>query len=43
MKLSETIEGFEKILEGTLDWLPERVFYLVGTIEEALANNKDSL
>lgn len=37
VKLSETIEGFKLILNGELDDLPEQAFYLVGTLEEALA------
>jgi F-type H+-transporting ATPase subunit beta len=35
--LKETISGFEEILEGKLDDLPEQAFYLVGNIEEAKA------
>jgi F-type H+/Na+-transporting ATPase subunit beta len=37
VSLSEAIEGFEKILGGELDELPEQSFYLVGNINEALA------
>ncbi len=33
--LKETIDGFEEILAGKLDDLPEQAFYLVGNIEEA--------
>ncbi|MEN9251535.1 MAG: F0F1 ATP synthase subunit beta [Thermostichales cyanobacterium BF4_bins_65] len=36
VKLSETIEGFQRILSGELDNLPEQAFYLVGNIEEAI-------
>jgi len=35
VKLDETIAGFEEILSGKLDDLPEQAFYLVGNIEEA--------
>ncbi|KAG5585865.1 hypothetical protein H5410_046299 [Solanum commersonii] len=35
--LAETIQGFELILSGELDGLPEQAFYLVGTIDEATA------
>ena len=35
VSLKETIEGFEEILSGKLDDLPEQAFYLVGNIEEA--------
>jgi F-type H+-transporting ATPase subunit beta len=37
VKLSETIEGFKLILSGELDDLPEQAFYLVGTLDEAIA------
>lgn len=37
VSLSETIEGFKLILSGELDSLPEQSFYLVGSIEEAIA------
>ena len=33
--LKETIEGFEEILQGKLDDLPEQAFYMVGNIEGA--------
>ncbi|MBP0018888.1 MAG: F0F1 ATP synthase subunit beta [Cyanobacteria bacterium SBLK] len=35
--LEETIKGFQMILNGELDDLPEQAFYLVGNIEEAKA------
>ena len=35
--LAETIRGFQLILSGELDGLPEQAFYLVGTIDEATA------
>ncbi len=35
--LEETINGFQKILRGELDELPEQAFYLVGNIDEAVA------
>jgi F-type H+-transporting ATPase subunit beta len=37
VKLEDTIRGFNMILAGELDDLPEAAFYLVGTIEEARA------
>ncbi len=37
VKLSDTIRGFREIVEGKHDDLPEQAFYLVGTIEEAIA------
>ena len=35
--LGETIKGFQKILNGELDHLPEVAFYMVGPIEEVVA------
>jgi len=34
--LKETIEGFNRILSGELDDLPEQAFYLVGNIDQAI-------
>ena len=36
VSLSETIRGFNLILSGKFDNLPEQAFYLVGDIEEAI-------
>jgi len=36
VSLAETIRGFNLILSGKLDNLPEQSFYLVGTIDEAI-------
>jgi F-type H+-transporting ATPase subunit beta len=33
----ETVRGFKEILEGKHDALPEQAFYMVGTIEQAVA------
>jgi F-type H+-transporting ATPase subunit beta len=38
--LEETIRGFKGIVEGEYDDLPEQAFYMVGTIEEAMASAK---
>jgi F-type H+-transporting ATPase subunit beta len=35
--LKETIDGFEEIIQGKLDDLPEQAFYMVGNIAEAKA------
>ena len=42
VSLAETIRGFNMILSGELDELPEQSFYLVGDIDEAIerANKK---
>lgn len=36
VKIEDTIKGFNMILNGELDHLPEAAFYLVGTIEQAI-------
>ena len=38
--LKETIRGFKGILAGEYDALPEQAFYMVGTIDEAVAKAK---
>jgi F-type H+-transporting ATPase subunit beta len=38
--IDETIKGFREIAEGKHDGLPEQAFYLVGTIDEAIAKAK---
>ena len=43
MPLSETLRGFREILEGKHDDLPESAFYMVGTIDEAVAKGRDML
>lgn len=37
VSLEETIKGFNMVLKGELDELPEQAFYLVGNIDEAIA------
>ena len=37
VSLKETIQGFNKILSGELDDLPEQSFYLVGNLDEVVA------
>ncbi|MBO6289227.1 MAG: F0F1 ATP synthase subunit beta [Alphaproteobacteria bacterium] len=37
VNLEDTIKGFKGILDGLYDDLPEAAFYMVGTIEEAIA------
>merc|ERR1712048_718526 len=43
VQLSETIRGFEEILKGNLDHLPEQAFYIVGSIEDIAAKRNLSL
>jgi len=40
VSLAETIRGFNMILSGELDSLPEQAFYLVGSIEDVLEKSK---
>ena len=40
VKLEDTIKGFQQILSGELDALPEQAFYLVGDINEAKAKGE---
>ena len=35
--LADTIKGFKGLIEGEYDHLPESAFYMVGTIEQAIA------
>jgi F-type H+-transporting ATPase subunit beta len=38
VKLEDNVRGFKEILDGKHDDLPEQAFYMVGTIEDAVAN-----
>jgi F-type H+/Na+-transporting ATPase subunit beta len=40
VKLEDTIKGFQEILEGKHDDLPEQAFYMVGTIEKAVEKGR---
>ncbi len=40
VSLEDTIKGFKAIVAGEYDHLPEAAFYMVGTIEEAVAKAK---
>jgi F-type H+-transporting ATPase subunit beta len=40
VELKDTIQGFQEIVAGKYDDIPEQAFYLVGTIEEALEKAK---
>ena len=43
VSLEESIKGFNGILNGDYDDLPEQAFYMVGTIEESFSWKKQSL
>jgi F-type H+-transporting ATPase subunit beta len=40
VSLDDCVDGFQKILKGELDSLPEQAFYLVGTIEDVMEKAK---
>jgi F-type H+-transporting ATPase subunit beta len=40
VSLKETIAGFQELIGGELDDLPEQAFYMVGNIEEAKAKGR---
>ena len=40
VSLADSIKGFNMILNGELDELPEQAFYLVGNIDEAINKAK---
>ena len=41
VKLSETIESFERICAGEYDHLPEQAFYMAGTVEDVVVNAEE--
>ncbi len=41
VKVADNVRGFKEILEGKHDNLSEQAFYLVGTIEDAIAKDKE--
>ncbi|HUE39286.1 MAG TPA: F0F1 ATP synthase subunit beta, partial [Candidatus Binatia bacterium] len=40
VKLADAIQGFKEIIEGKHDDMPEQAFFLVGTIQDAIAKAK---
>ena len=40
VSLKDTISGFQGILDGEYDHLPEQAFYMVGSIEEAISKSE---
>jgi F-type H+-transporting ATPase subunit beta len=40
VRLEDTIKGFQEILDGKHDDLPEQAFYMVGTIEKAVEKGR---
>ncbi len=43
VNIEDTIKGFNMILDGEVDYLPEQAFLMVGTIEEAIAKGEKIL
>jgi F-type H+-transporting ATPase subunit beta len=37
VKIEDAVRSFKEIVEGKYDDVPEQAFYMVGTIDEALA------
>ncbi len=42
VKVADTVQGFKEILDGKHDDMNENSFYMVGTIEEAVAKDAES-
>jgi F-type H+-transporting ATPase subunit beta len=42
VKLEDTVKGFQEILDGKHDDLPEQAFYMVGMIEEAVQSGREA-
>jgi F-type H+/Na+-transporting ATPase subunit beta len=42
VKVDETVDGFEQILSGELDAIPEDMFYMKGTVQEVLEEYEQS-
>ena len=41
VKLEDTIKGFQEIIAGKHDDLPEQAFYMVGTIDQAVERGRE--
>jgi len=40
VSIEDTIKGFNMIMDGEVDYLPEQAFLNVGTIEDAIAKGE---
>ncbi|MCH7955291.1 MAG: F0F1 ATP synthase subunit beta, partial [Candidatus Marinimicrobia bacterium] len=40
VKMEDSVAGFDAIIKGEMDELPEQAFYMVGTIDEAVDKAK---
>lgn len=43
VKIKDTIRGFRMILDGEVDYVPEQLFYMAGTMDEVLERYEQSL
>jgi len=41
VKLEDTVRDFKALVDGEYDHLPEQAFYMVGTMEEAVAKAEE--
>jgi F-type H+-transporting ATPase subunit beta len=41
VKIGDTVEGFDRLVAGEFDELPEQAFFMVGTIDEAVDRAKE--
>ena len=41
MNCKDTIKGFQEIVDGKHDDIPEQAFYMQGTIEDVIENAKE--
>ena len=40
VEIEDTVKGFNMIMDGEVDYLPEQAFLNVGTIEDAIAKGE---
>ena len=42
VKVEDTIKGFDMIIQGELDHIPEQAFFMAGGIDEVMQRHEDS-
>ena len=42
VKIEDTIDGFDQLISGKLDHIPEQMFFMVGGLDEVLENYEKS-
>jgi F-type H+-transporting ATPase subunit beta len=40
VQIKDTVRGFRRILDGEVDYIPEQMFYMAGTIEEVIERHQ---